>query len=110
MRRRWQVLIALVPAGILCAMSMLTFALPTIVSPLYALAAIAGTVGLAWAIFGAEEKHRWIVVPLLVVGVVAVSFRLLLPSLDAFTGRSSLRPICPIEIVELLLSIWIVVG
>ena len=111
MRRRWQALIALPPAFLLCAMSMLTLAAPEIESPLYAVAALAGTIGLTWALLGVEAKQRWVVVMLLLIGITAVVWRLTLPVVDSFTrALSSPSLFQPRGIIWLLLSVWFVLG
>jgi hypothetical protein len=110
MRRRWQALIALPPAFLLCGMSMLTLALPTLESPLYALAACMGTVGLTWALLGVGAGKRWIVITLLSVGVSAVAWRLAPPVIDSFRATPLLRGDRPNGIMWLLLSVWLVMG
>jgi hypothetical protein len=110
MRRRWQALIALPPAFLLCAMSLLTLALPTIESPLCALAAFLGTVGLTWAILGVEAGQRWIVVTLLGVGISAVAWRLAFRVIDSLSEVRWASPFHPSKILWLLLSAWLVLG
>jgi hypothetical protein len=107
MKRRWQALIALPPAFLLCGVSLLTLAAPQIESPFYALAAFMGTIGLTWAILGVEGAQRWIVIPLLSVGVSAVAWRLVWPLID------SVRPSQNFhfgDIPWMLLTIWFVLG
>jgi hypothetical protein len=109
-KRRWQVLIALLPASILCAMSTLTLAYPDMESPLFFPAALVGTLGLGWAIIGAEAKYRWIVVTMLGVGVLTLAGRLVVPIIDSF-GQPWVRKISPSEmIVGWLLPVWLVLG
>jgi hypothetical protein len=91
-------------------MSMLTITLPTIEFPLFALTAILGTVGLAWAIRGVETKHRWIVVALLGVGVSVVVWRLCLPLLDSIAAQSATSSFRLGEFFSFLLMVWFVLG
>src|ERR1044071_1690574 len=110
MKRRWQALVALPPAYLLCGMSMLTLAVPTIESPLYALAALMGTVGLKWALLGVGSGQRWIVVTLLGVGVLAVAWRLAPLVVDSLSAAASPHDARPRSLFWLLVSIWLVIG
>jgi hypothetical protein len=109
-RRRWQALISLPPAILLCGMSMLTLALPTIVSPLYALAALMGTIGLIWALLGVGPGQRLVVITLLGIGVFAVVWRLAPPAIYSLRAGSLPKIVGPGAVVELLLSAWLVIG
>jgi hypothetical protein len=90
-------------------MSMLTLAAPEIESPLYALAALLGTIGLTWAILGVEGGHRWVVVMLLGIGIAAFAWRFTLPVVDSLQSvmSSSLEWR---KVFGLLLSVWFVLG
>jgi hypothetical protein len=90
---------------------MLTLTAPRLESPLYALAAVIGTIGLVWAILGVEPAQRWIVIVLLAIGVSAVAWRLVLPVAGSL-GRalSSSSQSHPNDWFRLPLLVWLVLG
>jgi hypothetical protein len=109
-RQRWQILIAIVPACLLCAASTLTFAYPRIESPLTALAAFLGTLGLAWAIRGVSAERRWTVVALLSIGIVVEVWRFGLQLVEWISSQYAMSSAHHPELSTLVLAAWLLLG
>jgi hypothetical protein len=69
-----------------------------------------GTIGLTWAILGVKGSQRWIVIPLLCVGVSAIAARLLSPLVDSLGDMQPLLSFHLSDFLSMLLTIWCVMG